>query len=130
MKTIIFVASLIFLISCGKVEEKKKVSQTSLQLNGIQSTGVNLGSVEQGMQKYLLVTCTNQTQATNASRLNEINNLKNSLQNGSYVNFTITGVTVSPSQMNTLLQQASQTLSMFSNYPQCPSNVLASLPVN
>lgn len=129
MKNFIFIASLIFLFSCGKVEEKKKVAQTSLQLNGLQSTGVNLGSGTQGMQKYLLVTCTN-SQATNSQRLTEINKLQSSFQSGSYVNFTIVGVEVSPSQMNTLLQQAAQTLSMFSNYPQCPSNILASVPVN
>lgn len=128
MKNLILLSSLVFLFSCGKIQEKKE-SQTSLQLNGIQGTGVNLAAATQGNQKYVVVTCSNQSSANNTQRATELNNLLQSLQNGSYVNFTIVGTVISPAQMQTLLQQASQSLS-FSYGNQCPSSYLASIPVN
>lgn len=128
MKNLILLTSLVFLFSCGKTKEKKE-AQTSLQLSGIQSTGVNLGAASQGNQKYVVVTCSNQASATNTQRASELNNLLLSIQNGSYVNFTIVGTVITPTQMQTLLRQASQNLS-YSYGNHCPSNYLASIPVN
>lgn len=128
MKNLILLVSLFILCACGKGQDKKE-TQTSLQLSGIQSTGINLGAATQGNQKYVVVTCSNQTVVSNSQRVAEINNLLRSIQNGSYVNFTIVGAVITPVQMQTLLQQASQNLN-YSYGSQCPSNYLASILVN
>lgn len=128
MKNFIFLTALLFLISCGKTQDKKE-TQSALQLSGIQNTGVNLATLTQGSQKYVVVTCSNQSQATNAQRAAELNNLLRSVQNGQYVNFTIVGAVITPTQMQSLIQQATMNLNYNSYGNQCPSNYLAGLPI-
>jgi hypothetical protein len=128
MKSIFILFSVLILSACGKNQEK--VTQSSLQLSGIQSTGVNLGATTKNGQRVVVVTCSGQSMATNAQRQMQLSQLQMSFKNGSFVNFTIAGLVLSPMVMQNLLQQAIQSLN-FSMLPnQCPADIIALAPVN
>lgn len=129
MKSSFCLAFILIFVSCGKLPEGKKISQKSLSLEALQSSGVNLGSGYMGSQKVVAVICSDQNPASNAQRLAQLQSFRAAYLKGSYVNFTITGIVITPAQMDTLLGQAISKLNLYLNYNQCPSNTLSSVPV-
>jgi hypothetical protein len=117
------------LMSCGKMKSQNEIKATSYGLESLTARGISFHSNDPQNRGRVLIVCSGNA-AANQDRLNELSNLRQSLNlmSSNSRGFETEGVVLNPTEASMLFQTAENSLRLGQTQStQCPLQILSAI---